>query len=217
MPDFSRPFLRSTLADAYSDFGELLTFNFWWVLLTLPVLTAPPAAAGLFFATHQLARGEPVTWRTFWQGFRAGFWQSYAWALVNLLAAALVAANLWFYGSFDAAWAQLAQGLGLGAGVLWLLLALLVWPLLLVQHDRRLRTALRNSLVLYLKRPGLCLQAALVLGLVVAASTRLIPPAWLVITGALSAFLLNRTVLAALDSLGELRPEPEAPDLSRAG
>ena len=44
--------LRDALVDAYYDWISLATINVLWFILTLPVITAPPAAAGLSYAVR---------------------------------------------------------------------------------------------------------------------------------------------------------------------
>jgi uncharacterized membrane protein YesL len=195
--------LFSWLEDAYFDFGKLLVYNLLWFALTLPLVTAPPAAAGLYFAVRQLANQQPADWRTFFEGFREHFWLSWRWGLLNLIVLAGLAANLWFYGLVEAEWGLWAQAGFMALLALWCLLQVYTFPLLLEQHDRRLRVALRNSIVFYLRRPGLSLGLALIIALLAAISLVLVPPAWLVLTGSLCAYLATRGTLHLAGELSE--------------
>jgi 4-hydroxybenzoate polyprenyltransferase len=78
-------------------------------------------------------------------------------------------------------------------------------PLLLEQTDRRLLTALRNSLVLFIRRPGFTLGLILFLASLIALSTLVLPPAWLILTASLSAFLANK---GAIYLIGDLADRP---------
>jgi uncharacterized membrane protein YesL len=186
------------LQDAFDSMAELVIANILWVLLTVPVLTAPAALAGAYYMTNLIAHRKPVTWRTFFEGFRQFFWLSWLLALANILAGFIVYANFRFYDQFTGGWVPYMKGFALGAGILWLVLQLYIFPLLIEQEDRRLRIALRNSLILLVGSPGLALVLMLLLGLFGVLSVILQVP-WLIITIGLCTFLSNWCALHALD------------------
>jgi uncharacterized membrane protein YesL len=193
-------FLWECLLDAYDSFSQLMVANLLWFSLTLPILTAPPAAAGLYYYTHELASNHAVDWHTFFEGFRKYFWRSWLWALANLVAIIVFGINAWFYNQVKTSWAPWVAGLSIGLLVIWLLLQFFTFPLLLEQTDQRLRVAIRNSAVLYLKRPGPCI--GLVLFLVpLAALSFVIPPLMIIIYAAVAAFLVNRWVIYLLEDI----------------
>jgi uncharacterized membrane protein YesL len=150
--------------------------------------------------TNLMAHRKPVSWRTFFEGFRQFFWLSWGWALANLLAGFVVYSNFVFYKQFNGRWVAYVQGIVLGAGFLWLVLQVYVFPLLLEQEDRRLRIGIRNSFVLLVSSPGLALYLIVLLGLVAGLSLLLQIP-WLIITVSFSTFLSNWCVLHALESV----------------
>ncbi len=186
------------LQDAFDSMAELVIVNVLWLLLTIPILTAPASLAGAYYMTNLLAHRKPVSWRTFFEGFRQFFWLSWRWALANLLAALLVYSNFVFYGRFEGSWVVFMQGIALGIGILWLGLQMYVFPLLIEQEDRRLRVALKNSLVLLIGSPGLALLLFIFLTLVAGLSVILQVP-WLIITVSFCTFLANWCVLHALE------------------
>lgn len=188
------------LQDAFDSMAELVLVNILWVLLTVPLLTAPPALAGAYYMTNLIAHRKPTTWRTFFEGFRQFFWLSWLWALANILAGFVVYSNFRFYEQFDGGWVTYVQGIALGAGIIWLVLQLYVFPLLIEQEDRRLRIALRNSFVLLVSNPGLALILLLLLGIIAALSVVLQVP-WLIITTSFSAFMANWCVLHTLEAV----------------
>jgi uncharacterized membrane protein YesL len=193
--------IRQALLEAYDDFARLVVFNLLWLLLSLPLVTAPPAAAGLYHATRELALRRPVDWHTFFEGFRQHFWLSWRWGLPNLLVAGVLGFNAWFYGQLQQPWTPLVQGALLGLFVLWLLLQLYTFPLLLAQQDRRLRVALRNSLVLYLKYPGFSLVLVGFTALLAALSTLLQLP-WALISASLLAYVTHFCIFFLLKDDG---------------
>ena len=188
------------LQDAFDSMAELVIANFLWALLTIPILTAPASLAGAYYMTNLLAHRKPVSWRTFFEGFRRFFWLSWGWALANLLVAFVIYSNYVFYQRFGGSWVAYVQGIVLGVGILWLVLQVYVFPLLIEQEDRRLRIALRNSFVLLVSNPGLALILIVLLVLVAGLSTILQVP-WLIITVSFSTFLANWSVLHALESV----------------
>ena len=188
------------LVEAYDSFWNLVVFNVLWALLTVLIIPAAPAAAGLYYATNALAHQRPVNWRTFFEGMRLHFWLGWRWGLMNLVVLLVLAANFRFYAGLSVEWASWVQGLVLGLAGLWGLLQIYSFPLLLEQTDRRLLIALRNSLVLLVRRPGLTFWLVLFLAALIALSALLLPPIWLLITASLSAYLANRSVIYLIEN-----------------
>ena len=52
----------------YAGF-DIMVANLFWALLTILLVTAPPAAAGLYYTSNLAAHGQPVEWRTLFEGF----------------------------------------------------------------------------------------------------------------------------------------------------
>jgi uncharacterized membrane protein YesL len=117
-----------------------------------------------------------------------------------VLVAALLIFNYLFYHGFGTEWSYWVQGAFLGLLILWGLLNLYTFPLLLEQSDRRLVTALRNSLVIYIRRPAYALGSAALMVLVGYLSYRLLP-LWGVITASLSAYLANQVTIRVVMEL----------------
>jgi uncharacterized membrane protein YesL len=193
------------LVTAFYELLFLAAVNLLWLLLSLPLVTAPGAAAGLYYVTNELAHGREVRWPVFFTGFRRYFWLGWRWALVNLVFVGAAYANLRFYEQFSGWWVVWVERLFLGLLSGWLLLQVYVLPLLIEQQDRRQLTALRNSAVLYLRRPTASLLLLALLAVVVTLSLAA-PVLWALITPALIAFLCNATMVKLVDSLLDKRP-----------
>jgi len=198
--------LFSWLVDAWHNLWELLVFNLLWLVLCIPLITAPPAFAGLYYATNRLAHGKEVDWRVFFEGFRLHFWLSWRWGLVNLLVSAIGFLNYIFYGRFQANWSAWVQGAILGLILIWGLVQFYTFPLLLEQSERKLGIALRNSLVMYLRLPGFSLGLSLAVLVTAMLLTRLAWPTWLVLNAGLFAYLANRATIYMIEKLGEAGP-----------
>lgn len=201
--------LKTALVDAYFDSIPLISLNVIWFFLTIPLITAFPAAAGLYYATNQLAHQRSAGVGTFVEGFRKYLWLSLRWGILNLLVIFLFAFNIWFYTSIEAGWAFWAAGLTIGIIVIWLSLQVYTFPLLLEQEQPSLVLAIRNSAVLYARRPGYSLGIAAILLVLALISTFLFPPAWGLITASLGTYLANR---ATVDSLGRIEKSQTPPD-----
>jgi hypothetical protein len=200
--------IRDALIDAYYDAVPLVTTNVLWFVLTLPLVTAPPAAAGLYYVTNRLAHRRTASWRTFFEGFRLHFWLGWRWALTNFLTLVVLSGNFWFYGRMGAGWSTWVQGFLLGLAILWGLLQVYTFPLLLEQEDCRILTALRNSAVLFIKYPVISLELALSVMLLLVVSTLFLQPSWLLATASLCAYLANRgTIILIAESQGRPRDE----------
>lgn len=196
---------RDRLWEAYYLSGDLILVNLIWAVFTVPVITAIPALGALFYATNRLAHGSSAGWRVFWDGFRACFWMSWRWAAINAVVFGLLGANLWFYGQADAAWSGAAQTAFVILIAVWSELQLFTFPLLLEQADRRFVVALRNSAVMLLREPGPVLWAVLLVLAVAVPSVLIVPPAWIILSASLCAYLANRAVVQSIQALA--RPQ----------
>lgn len=180
---------------AWQNADAIVRINVLWFALTVPLITAPQALAGLYAYTHKLAReqGFPTT-DDFWNGFHILRGAAWRWTLLNLFAAVVLASNLLFYGWIDT---QAARALTWGwaiAGVNWFALQGYVFPLFLLQEQPRLRTALRNALVIYIRHPiRTVAHTAIALAIAVASSAALLP--WVLFSGAVLTLLGNQVVL----------------------
>lgn len=198
--------LRDTVLEKTDTVVSLILLNLVWALLTLLILPAIPALGALYNATNRMAHDQAGDWRIFVEGFRKHFWMSWRWGLLNVAVIALLWNGLWFYGQLDAPWAGALYAVLGVLLLLWVIVGFFTYPLLLEQSDQRLRTALRNSVVILIRRPLPALAtSALLLGLI-AASTLLLLPAWFLITGSLCTYLANRTVIESIRRIGTQPP-----------
>lgn len=182
----------------YYDTIEIIKINLLWVLLTLPVVTAPGAIAGLFYTTNKLVKNEPINSGTFFEGFRKYFWMSWLWTLLNIVVFIIGYINFVFYQNIDGSITKWGVGIVLGLGINWSMLQLYIFPLLIEQRDKRLLAAVRNSVVLFLRHPGPTYLTTAVLFLVAFISIWLFGIPWLIFLGGLCAYLITTTLLYVL-------------------
>lgn len=192
--------LWKTLVDAVHNAAELIIVNVLWLVFTILVIPAPAAAAGLFYATHQLAGGRSITWRHFFEGFRKYWKTGLTWFLINTLVIIVLLGSFSFYARQPVEWFTWLQGFIVIVLFLWLLIQVFIFPLLLEQETPSIRTALRNSLVFYLRMPGYSLSLAFFLATLFYVSILLRVP-WALFTVSLSSFLTSRFTLYMLSVL----------------
>ncbi len=207
MKDALRIFWQA-LKEAWDELFILMLMNIVTALLAIPVVTLPPALAGLWNAANMAANERAVSWSDYWGGFRRYFWKSWGLALINLLVTTVLISNVWFYGQEFLPFA-LDENIKLGIKVffamllgLWLLYQMYPLAMLLEQEDQRLKTALRNGALIYLTQPVFTIVLGLLLALV-AGISMLAPALWAIVTLALVAVVCNKAVLHLLEPYRE--------------
>jgi uncharacterized membrane protein YesL len=189
--------VRDVLWDTYYDLIPLIVTNLLWFVLTLPIVTAFPAAAGLSYAANQVVKGKSVNWRTFFEGFKEYLGYSYKWGFLTLITYAVLLIALSFYNAIDASWAVALTALSFAFVILWTIIQLYALPLVFEQVEKSLLMALRNSLVLLLKRP--LATFGLLLGIVaIAAISIILPPLVFVISPALASYFISKNISKSL-------------------
>ena len=101
--------LRNRLVDAYVGAIPLIILNVIWFVVSLPIITLIPATGALFYATNQLAHIQSADWRTFFDGFRRYFWQSWGWGLLTVLLVLVIYSNLSYYSVNNETWVLFAR------------------------------------------------------------------------------------------------------------
>ena len=191
--------VAQALSDWWDDWINMALISLVWLLCWITIVLGPPATFGLYYVTNQLARGRSLGLRGFLEGGRRYLRQSWLWMLLNLLAAAVLWANVWFYGQFDADWARIVRPFPLFLGLVWLIVQFYALPYLMEQAEESLRLALRNGLFTLLAAPG---YTAVVAGLAaLAAVLSVVSVAPLLLGGpCLIAALGNRAVRERLET-----------------
>jgi len=203
MRDTFRVFWEA-LKDFWDELFLLALMNIVTVLLAIPVVTLPPALAGLWNTANRVAQGRAIGWSDYFAGFRHYFWKAWGLALLNILVAIIVLTNIRFYTAGNAPFAinptvsLWIRAFWVAVGFLWLILQMYPMALLLEQEDQRLRVALRNTGVLFIANPGFTLVLALLL-LIVGVISTFLPMLWFLVTPALLAVVCNKAVLHLLE------------------
>ena len=211
-----------SLKDTWEELFILLLMNLVTVLAILPVVTFPPALAGLWNAASRAAKGKSVSWSDYGEGFRSYFWKSWGLALVNIFVGLLLYSNFRFYNPetipFDVnplviLW---VRDLFLVIGLLWIVAQMYPLALLIEQEDQRLRVAFRNMAVLAITSPGFTIVLALLLLVFIVVSTA-IPMLWFLVSVSLIAVVCNKAVVHLLEPFREKLREEQQAELGSTG
>ena len=104
-----------TLKILWNELWTFVVLNVLWLLLCLPIVTAPASFVALYYVADKAARDEVIGIRDFFEGFKMYFVKGSLLGLLNIIAGVLLATNLLFYGQIAAGWAKVMQILGLCA------------------------------------------------------------------------------------------------------
>ncbi len=184
--------------------------NILWFLLTLPIITAPAAWAGLVNLSRQAYLNRTATLDDFWVGFHMNLWRGALMAVLNIVVIGLNLFNLGSYANATDLTTLTLRNVWWLTLVIWIVVQLYMWPLFYELKQPTLRGALRNAFVMALLNPMFTIVLMLVVALLAAVSTFLFP-AWVVLTGSALAALSTGAVLDRLIAAGlrEQFPQPE--------
>ena len=145
----------------WDDLFTLVLCNLAWLVLCLPIVTAPASFAALYCVAEMAAREKPISARDFFAAFRQYFAKGLLLGLIDLMLAVVIVANLLFYSQLAASWAQVARAVWIAVGVFWILVQVYLFPMLVVQLEPSIKWALRNALMMTLGQPVFTLIVAL--------------------------------------------------------
>lgn len=142
--------VRAALRDTWSDLLTTAVVNLLWLVFTLVIVTAPPAALALFYVANRLARGDATDPRDFIQALGRYFGAGWRWGLIQTVVFFVLVGDVFLSGQLggDSAIGRLAQGLYLVGLAFWLLLQLYTLAFLYEQETPSVRLALRNGAVM---------------------------------------------------------------------
>ena len=127
--------LAHSLNDLFRAIGPLIAANLLWLALSLPVVTAPAALAGLYYFAGLVVRGQDPTISSFFAGFRQYFVRSWALAALNLGLLAVLLVNFFFYLGQANEWIRIVAIPVFYLLVLWLCAQTYLFPLMLASES----------------------------------------------------------------------------------
>lgn len=175
--------------------------NLWWFVLSLPVVTAPAAWAGLMHLSYVAHRSPAVNLDAFWDGFRSNLRRGILLALVNVVVVGINVVNLWSVQGQEGLFYEVLRSVWLLVLAFWFTVQLYLWPLFYAMKQPALWGALRNAAVMILLNPlftfGLWLGIAVIL-----AFSAVFFIAWALLTGGALAAVANSAVQDRLSAAG---------------
>lgn len=159
-----------SLRDTYEELFILVGANLLTLVLFVPIVTGPPALAGLHYLGFHIANEKRIEFSIFWEGFRENFLDSWKLAGLNILVFGILGLDIWFYlNQVQGAW-RLLGFVGGWALLIWTIAQLYTFPLLVRQEERKFFPLLRNAILLTLAYPAFSLMATVLLLLLLALS-----------------------------------------------
>lgn len=205
----------AAIKDFWEELFMLALMNLVTALLLVPIVTFPPALAGLWNVANLAAQGKSIAWSDYWEAFKGLFGKSWKWAGLNILVIGTLLVNLRFYSpeyspfNISDNLSFIIRAVFVSLTVLWLALQMYVLAMLMEQTDQRVRLALRNSAVLLFANPGFSVVLFILL-LALSALSTVIPALWALVSIALLAVICNKAVRHLLVPYRERLAEEQA-------
>jgi uncharacterized membrane protein YesL len=184
--------------------------NLLWFALSLPIVTAPAAWAGLMHLSYVAHRSHAVNLDAFWEGFRTNFRRGLVLGALNVIVIGVNVVNLWGTQQQTGLGYDALRGLWLLVLAFWITLQLYVWPLFYAMEQPSLLGALKNAAVMIVLNPLFVLGVWLGLSLILAFSMVFFI-AWALLTGGALAAIVNSAVLDRLARAGYDQSQLELP------
>ncbi len=150
-----RPHPNAEFFDLIDRAGTFALANLFWVLLSIPLITAPLATAGLFATMTPMAQHKSAeVFHNFFGGIRLYWRKAMLAGLIDTLITALVVANFSIFRLMNMAQplALLSQSVTLFVAVIAMMVNLYFWPLMVIV-DIPFRELLDTSLKLVFMHP----------------------------------------------------------------
>ncbi len=192
---------KTALLDAWDSLLTLVAFNLLWVILTILIVPAFPAYAGLNYVTNKIANNDEAGLKEFFEGFKKYFWVSWKFGLINFVVYSLIVLNFRFFSQYEDFGFVILQYFFISIAFIWAMVQVYVFPLLLEQDAPSFFKGLWNSIVIYLKFPARSIGLSiLVFGIL--ALGFIVPPLLILVAVSFQAFLSNWHTIWAIQELG---------------
>jgi uncharacterized membrane protein YesL len=180
--------------------------NVVWALLTLLIVTAPAAWAGMIRLSWTAQRTPTAGWADFWEGFKENFLRGVLIAFVNVVFFFITFTNLTSYALDDGIGYTLLRTVWILSGLMVIAVQLYMWPIYYALEKPSIRGALRNAGVMILLNPLFTMVVLIAVALIATFST-LLPLAWLLLSGGAFAAVTTAAVIDRLRVAGILPSE----------
>ncbi len=168
--------VRNALSEWWDNLVLFATLNLALLLAWMLILPGPPVLLGMLYALRTVPEGESPSLSALREGIRRYWGHAYLWLALNLIAAFLIATNLWFYRQFGTTAAECLRTLYVFLTAFWFVIQFYALPYLMEQERKHLGIALRNGLFTVLAAPLYTLIVAGFAAVVMLGGTLLIIP-----------------------------------------
>lgn len=193
--------LWDAIKAGYFELGSLVILNLYWLVFSLTLVLLPAATSALYYAVREMIAGEvDYSHKLFFKGLKIYLLKGWRWFLPNLLLISLFLTNILLFWVENDTITVLVKAGNLAFLLLWLWFQTFLLPLMMEQQEQNVRLALRNALVVFLKKPGIYGVTSFFTAIFMVISFILMMP-WIVITISFIAFIqvsMLRTALAEM-------------------
>lgn len=189
----------------YNHYGyRYIWTNAAWLLLTLPVLTAPAAWAAFVTVSHSLYNGQIAGLNEFWAAFRQNLLRGVGMAVINIAVVGITINNLTSYSQNESPVFVVIRTTWLLTLAGWFMAQIYLYPLMLEMEKPTIRGGLRNALAMMFLNPGFTITLFVTYLLVFALGYTFIV-LWMLVIGGIMVSVSTGAVLDRLVAAG-LRP-----------
>lgn len=175
--------------------------NVLWALLSLPVVTAPAAWAGLVKVSHAAHTRPTAEISLFWEGFREHFRHGLVLLVLNVVILVVNISNIASYSRQPGLLWDIGRLVWVLTLIVWFTVQLYLWPLYYEMKQPTLLGALRNAAVMMYLNPLFSLVVLACAALIAFLSTVFFA-SWVLISGSALAAVGTSAVLDRLEAAG---------------
>jgi uncharacterized membrane protein YesL len=175
--------------------------NIAWAVLSLPVITAPAAWAGLVRMSQTAYTSPTADFSDFWVGFRENLQRGALMGVLNLAIMVVNIINFQAYRFQTGVGFDFLRAIWLFTLAIWFGVQFYMWPIFYRMQEPTMLGSMRNAVVMMLMNPGFTLLIWIGVAVIAILSTILFP-AWLLLTGGTLAAIANNAVLNRLSAAG---------------
>jgi len=175
--------IRTAIVSWWDNWSTWVLLGLLWLLSWITIVLGPPATFGIYHFANEATEAEAPNIRVFFEGIKRYFLVSWSWFLLTCLLLYIVIVNINFYTGFGKSWAGFLQGFFIIIGLLWIGIQSFTIPFLMLQENKSILKALRNSVVVALTTPAYTLVIWLVYAVSVVLSVILLIPLFLGVQG----------------------------------
>ena len=198
--------LWEAIKGGYFDIGKLIVLNLMWFLCSLTIILLPAATVALYYTTREMIVGdEPYSLSIFFRAIKMYILRAWLWMLPGFILTILFLANILFFAVENVNITLIVKTGNTVMLFVWLWFQTFYLALLMEQKEAKLQLALRNGLVIFIKKPCYHVVATLSTWLFMIASILLMMP-WVIIS---ISFLAYVQTYMLREVLAEMRGEAE--------